>query len=97
MIADPIEWDYKSKYFNYPSQTIFIRIKADKYIGLCVVGAGGIPEKYLWSILNGDYFIDGKYLNNKYLNNKEEFLDKLREKYPEYFEWLLWNGDCLDG
>lgn len=50
----------------------------------------------LWEIdldrgYGSEYFLSGQKVK------REIFIDDLRTKYPEDFEWLMWNQEIFDG
>lgn len=95
-MIDPDHTDLDKNYFsNHPNSRVFI-IQQNYLANIFVHHDGtNLKLEYLWSILKRSdgvpwlFWLDKKYLN------KETFLDELKEKYPDHFEWLIWNSEWL--
>lgn len=104
MIEDPIRLWNSDRFKEICNQNIKKAIFAISANGktlslMFVIGASDdfvfSPTETLWSTTIA-YGYQSFYMISKRNNpSREEFIDHLRESYPEHFEWLLFHPEWL--
>ncbi len=86
--------DYDLFYEKYRGEVIFAGNLDDKFCGLVRVDKRHSIIRQdlfaLWSINTDSYFIDNRGVE------REVLIDTMKKRYPDHYEWLLWNPDVLN-
>ena len=103
MVDDPIDigdnyGTYNDRLEPFIGKTIMVITSRVLCLGLITDKCTVLTWNIKWAIFNGRascYKTNSKSIDNQIACSKSELLDWMKERYPEYFEWILVHPEWL--